>query len=85
MNIKQYQFELLDKETVNTIQRELNKELSKYLPDLDSINAIVQTIEELGETYLGISIGASYDGQAITANFILKQENETVSVYNEIY
>lgn len=85
MNIKKYQFELLDNETIKTIQRELNTELSKYLPDLGSIQAVVKRIDDNNDTYLGISISASYDSNAIVASFILKQDNDVVSVYNEIY
>lgn len=84
MDIKKYQFELLDDHTVATIKNELQKQLGKYIPSSTGVSAEVLTIEKDDKTYLGISIGINTNGEDITANFLLSQDEDTVYVFNEI-
>ena len=85
MNIKQYQFEFLDEQTVSNIQTILSKQIAKYIPSLGNVDAVVRKVElENGTPYLAIDISANLNGNPITADFILKQQEDVVSIFNEI-
>ena len=85
MNIKKYQFDLLDDQTVADIQSELDRQIAKYIPSLGNVSVqVVKVEDDNGLPYLGIAIGANMNGEKITSNFILGQEGQTVKVFNEI-
>ena len=87
MNIKKYQFDILDSQTISDIQSELNREIAQYIPNLGSVEVYVNKIESSdGIGYLGISVGANLNGEKITSNFIMGQDPKTneVKVFNEI-
>ena len=86
INIKQYQFEFLDNETIHSIQVELNKAISKLIPDTNGIEIKVLKVENENEIpCLGIAIYALTNEEEINANFLFTQEGEIVKVFNEIY
>jgi len=86
MNIKQYQFELLDTQTISDIQSELNRQIALYIPDIESVNAEVKKVEaDNGTSYLCISLYANINGENLTSNFILDQSGDEVNVFNETY
>ena len=85
MNIKKYQFDLLDDQTVSDIQSELDRQIAKYIPSLGNVSVqVVKVEDDNGLPYLGIAIAANMNGEKITSNFILGQEGQTVKVFNEI-
>lgn len=84
MNIRQYQFDILDDETVSNIQKELNKQIAKYIPDLGNVSANVLKIEKDGSYYLCFSISVDGNEENITANFVMNQNGDDVRIYNEI-
>lgn len=83
INIKKYQFDLLDETTIADIKGELNDQISKYIPGIDGVNVHVLTKEESNRTYLCIAISVDYQGELIETNYLLSKENEIVSIYNE--
>ena len=85
INIKKYQFEFLDKETIFSIQTELNKSIAKVIPDIEGIEIKVLKIEKNGIPYLGIAIYSIVDETEVNANFLFSQEGDIVKVFNEIY
>jgi len=49
------------------------------------VDAVVRKVElENGTPYLAIDISANLNGNPITADFILKQQEDVVSIFNEI-
>ena len=86
MNIKQYQFDLLDDTTISNINDELRRQIAMYIPDVGDVKSIITKVEdENGMFYLGISIGVNINGEGTTVNFILGQDGKTINVYNEIH
>jgi hypothetical protein len=87
VNIKKYQFDILDDETLSNIKNDINKQITKYIPSLDNINIIVSKVNgDNNMTYLGILIEASLNGKNVNTTFTLYKDNEDeVNVYNEIY
>lgn len=87
MNIKKYQFDILDSQTIKDIQSELNREIATYIPNLGGVEVYVNKIDSTdGIGYLGISVGANLNGEKITSTFILGQDENTheVKIFNEI-
>ncbi len=85
IDIKKYQFEFLDKETIFSIQTELNKAISKLIPDTTDVTIKVVKVDHDNNPYLGIAIGAAINEEEIEANFLFGQEGDIVKVFNEIY
>ena len=84
MNIKKYQFELLDEQTLADIRSELDRQIAQYIPSLGNVSLYVTKVEaDNGLPYLGISIGANMNGEKVTSNFIVGQDGDTVKVFNE--
>lgn len=85
MNIKKYQFDLLDDQTISSIESELNRQIGQYIPALGGVVVYVTMVnDENDKPYLCISVGADIKGEPTTANFILKQDGANVEVFNEI-
>lgn len=85
MNIKKYQFELLDDQLISDIQSELNRQISQYIPSLGNVSIYVtKVVDDNNLPYLGISVAANMNGEKITSNFILGESGQTVKVFNEI-
>lgn len=85
MDIRKYQFDILDSETLDNIQKELNQQIAKYIPDISDIYIYVDKIQdENGINYLCFSIGSTIDGESKTADFILNQNGDDVKIFNEI-
>lgn len=85
MNVKKYQFDLLDNQTISNIQSELNKNIAQYIPELQGVTAEVRKIEdESGNPYLCFVI---YDGtkDSNRATLIMKNNGDLVSVFNETH
>ena len=83
MNIKKYKFELLDNNTINSIQTELNRNIATYIPDLKNIRAEVRKVEDNNaNSYLCFAI---YDGSTdmARATFVLSNDGDLVNVFNE--
>lgn len=87
LDIRKYQFDLLDDQTVSDIQTELNRQIAKYIPELMNVDAEVRKVkDENGKDYLGISVQSDLNGDEITANFIFSQRYDgTIDVLNETY
>ena len=87
MDIKKYQFDLLDDKTISDINKELGRQLSLYMPDLQNIQVNVSKVDgNNGEAYLGIIVMTTMNGENVNASFLLsKNENDIVSVFNETY
>lgn len=85
MDIRKYQFDILDDETIETIQKELNQQIAKYIPDISNVYIYVdKVLDENGTNYLCFSIGSSIDGEDRVANFVMSQNGEDVRIFNEI-
>ena len=85
MNIKQYRFELLDDQLIRDIQNELDRQIAEFIPSLGNVTVqVVKVEDELMIPYLGIAIGANMNGEKITSNFILKQNENNIEIFNEI-
>lgn len=85
MDIRKYQFDLLDTQTLSDIKSELNRSIAAYIPELEGVNVSVEKIEKDGKSYLGISVSVDYDKDSLTTNFLLVNEKDDVRVFNEIY
>lgn len=84
MDIRQYQFEFLDDSTIDGIQKELNRQIAKYIPEIGGISIFVRRIDdENGIPYLCFSIQSNINGEDRTMNFIMNQTGEDVRVFNE--
>lgn len=85
INIKKYQFELLDDETISDIQSEINRQIALYIPSLGGVEVHVLKVEDENlKPYLAISILSNIKGETVTANFIIGQDGEDIRVFNEI-
>jgi len=85
MNIKKYQFDILDDITLRKIETELKQSIATYMPSLNGINVNVLSINKNGQNYLCISVDVNVSDKAYTVNFLLTQDTETheVSIFNE--
>ena len=85
INIKKYQFELLDDETLAEISGEINRQIAQYIPSLGNVEVhVVKVEDEVQIPYLGISILSNINGKDVTANFVLGQDGKDIKVFNEI-
>ena len=85
MNIKQYQFELFDKEGLNDFQIELNRQIAQYIPDMTGIDVQVRKVYDENNTpFLGIAIKSIINSENISANFLIRNDGDLVNVFNEI-
>ena len=86
MDIRKYQFDILDDTTLSTINSELKDQIARYIPDIGDVKCIVRKVEgENGSGYLCISVGVNINGNDTTANFILNDTDGDMKIYNEIY
>lgn len=83
VNIKKYQFDLLDDNTLADIKGELTDQISKYIPGIDGVKIDVLAKEENRHNYLCIAISVDFQGEIVETNFLISKENEIISVYNE--
>lgn len=84
MDIQKYQFDMLDEETLDSIKKELRKQIALYIPDIGNVDVNVVKVEDNdGLPYLGISIGTNLSGENLTSNFILGQNEGNLRVFNE--
>ena len=87
INIKKYQFDILDDETIGIIESELQDAINEHIPSQSGIDCYVRRVldDETGKTYLGIAIKMlDENGERVEANFLLDQNDSTVKVFNEI-
>lgn len=86
VNIRKYQFELIDNTQIASIQKEIDRAIGECIPDINSVSTIVRRIDdEDGKPYLAISINSSLNGNEKTANFLLRQDGNDVKIFNEIF
>lgn len=85
LNIKKYQFDILDDNTLKSIKNEIDRSVAILVPDANLIDIQLRTIREYDNTYLGISIFASMNGNENTVNFLIVKENDDIKIFNEIY
>src|SRR5574344_1465077 len=80
MDIEQYEFDLLDDNTLSDIKAKLLKQINSYIPALDnivvSVDKVESTIREKAITALGISVSAVLDGSEMTTNYLVTQDDE---------
>ena len=85
MDISKYKFDLLDSQTISDIRTELNRQIAKYMPDLQNIQIDIRKVESnSGEAFLGISVVATKNGNIINNKFLLGKERDVVEVLNEV-
>lgn len=86
MDIFKYQFDLLDDTTISDITTELNRQVSIYMPNLEDIDVKIQKVEpeDGGETYLGIAISSTMNGELVTADFLASRDRDVVYVFDEV-
>ena len=89
LNIDKYQFELLDDYTLSDIKNGILYQINKFVPAIDGVAVSVDKVESeiRGEfvTGIGISVSAVYNGENVTANFLVLKDKEIVHVYNETF
>lgn len=86
MDIGKYQFDLLDNQTINDIKTELNRQIAAYMPDLQNIQIFVQRVDgKNGESFLGIAITATKNGNIINNSFLLNKDRDNVEIFNETF
>lgn len=85
MDIRKYQFDLLDDQTIADIKSELNRSIALYIPELEGVSTTVKKIERDGTSYLAISVSVEYDKDSLRTNFLLVNDRDDVRVFNEIY
>ena len=87
VNIGKYKFDILDDITIKSIQSDIIKQVSKAIPTIDSINIIVQKVEDdiNGEhiTALGIAVSALENGEKIEGTFLIRNDHDVISIFNE--
>lgn len=84
MNIRQYQFDVLDESTIDEIRIELNKAIAQYIPNIGNVIIDIRKVEHNEQTYLGISVRSNMNNEEVISNFILKENGDTLDVYNEV-
>ncbi len=82
LDIGKYQFALLDEHTLSTIKTELLQQINTYIPTISALNVIVGKVED-NENAIGIYISAMDNGEQLETNFVVIQDHEVVSVFNE--
>lgn len=86
VNIKKYQFNLIDTQELKTIQREIDRAISACIPNIDTTTTVVKKIiGDDNHPYIAISVNASVNGNESSVNFVLDQIDNDVRVFNEIY
>ena len=86
MDIRQYQFELLDDKMISNIRKELDKQISKYIPDIGEVEVQVRKVDDdYGKAYLCFSIFANINGDDISENLVLSNNGTTIDVFNETF
>lgn len=85
INIKKYQFDLLDEETISDIKSEIDRQIAQYIPSLGNVEVKVLKIEDENlKPYLAISISSNISGNPVDANFLIGQDGDDIKVFNEI-
>lgn len=86
LDIEQYEFDLLDDQTIADIKTALNRQVVEYNPDIQNIQISIKKIPaDNGQCYLGISVRSTMSGEITDANFLILKDHETVHIFNEIY
>lgn len=85
LNIKQYQFDILDDTTLYIIESKIQDAIIKYIPELGDVEVYVRKVEdENGKPFLGIAILSPINGEKVEANFLIDNNGTTLKVFNEI-
>lgn len=82
LDIGKYQFSLLDEHTLSSIKTELLQQINTYIPTVNILNIIIDRVEG-NENAIGIYVSAMDNGEQIDSNFVLLQDHDVVSVFNE--
>lgn len=85
VNIKKYQFDILDETEISAIQKEIDRAIVELVPDAHLVKTTVRKIDQDNKSYLGISVSADISGEDTTANFVLLQEGNDIKIFNETY
>jgi len=91
MNIKKYQFDLLDDIQIDAIRSELSRHIAEYIPDISSVNVTVEIVSDddeivnEGKNMLGISIASKIDAGAISSSFLLYEKDGELTILNETH
>ena len=87
INIKKYQFDLMDDVTISNIESELQDNVNKYIPSISDIDVFVRRVvdDDSGKVFLGIAIKTKdKNGENIDATFLFDNNGDTLKVFNEI-
>lgn len=87
LDVENYQFEFLDKTTINQLRAELLTQINTYIPSIENVTVDVEIIEG-NENYpdnaIGIMVSALNDSEKITASFLVTHDKEAVNVFSEL-
>ena len=82
MDIGKYQFSLLDDDSLSSIKTELLHQINTYIPTISSLNIVVGRVAD-NENAIGIYVSAMDNGEQLETNFVVLQDHELISVFNE--
>ena len=89
VDIAKYQFDLLDDQTLSAISAEINRQIALYVPSVDNVSVTVDKVEDIinGKvvTALGIKISVADAGSQADGLFLIKQDHDDISIYDEIH
>jgi len=84
LNIKQYQFDIMDDTTINEINSELRRAIANEIPELGNVQVQVRNIEVENSYYLVIAISVDTNTDTLNVNFIMNENGEELKVFNEV-
>lgn len=87
MNIKKYQFEELDDDTINSIKSELSYQINKFIPAIDITNIdVIKFLKSNGDDIngIGIYVSININGNISDCHILTIKENEEISTIVDI-
>ncbi len=89
LNVEEYMFEQMDDITINHLKSELNRQINKYVPDINGVIVDVRRVESTDEEYpyetIGITVSAiDTNGENLSMAFLVKHDHENINVFAEV-
>lgn len=93
MDIEQYLFDIADDYTLNNIETELNRQISKFIDNASNVTVTTALLDDEvvlddgsspRRKILGISVAATVDNDRIETSFLMYQDGKLLNIYNEV-
>lgn len=87
MNIRKYQFEELDDDTINSIKSELSYQINKFIPVVDTTNIeVTKFLKSNGDEFngIGVYVSVNINGDISDCHMLIMKENEEISTIVDV-